>query len=103
MRKPPICVNQASTCERRALCECDAKFAREHAGRTGVFDVKYHIFYSTQWDTVNDVAACPRGGGGVRHPYCCITEDGTGPTPLYNAAIKACCFDGHVVNHVSLC
>merc|ERR1719270_824772 len=46
------------TCK-RALCECDAKFAREHVGQTGVFDEKYHMFWSTNnggtmWDPAND-------------------------------------------------
>ena len=98
----PVCGDQAGTCQ-RALCECDAKFAREHAGQTGVFDIKYHKFYSTTWDPVNDDAACPRGGGGVRDPQCCTPKDGTGPALLYNAAIKDCCSDGRVVNHGSLC
>lgn len=98
----PVCGDQAGTCK-RALCECDAEFAREHAGQTGVFDVKYHKFYSTTWDPVNDDAACPRGGGGVRDPQCCTPKDGTGPALLYNAVIKDCCSDGRVVNHGSLC
>ena len=54
----------------------------------------------TTWDPVNDDAACPRGGGRVRDPQGCTPEDGTSPVLLYNAA---CCCDGRVGNHVSLC
>lgn len=102
-----VCTNEANTCE-RAICECDAKFAREHAGKTGVFDVKYHQFYSTtnggaMWDPANDDAACKHGGGGVHDPQCCTSDDGTGPALLYNAAIKACCSDGRIMNDVSQC
>ena len=102
-----VCRNRPNTCE-RALCECDAKFAREHVGQTGVFDEKYHMFWSTNnggtmWDPANDDAACPRGGGGVYDPQCCAPEDGTGPALLYNAATKACCADGRVVTDASQC
>ena len=102
-----VCRNRPNTCE-RALCECDAKFAREHVGQTGVFDEKYHMFWSTNnggtmWDPANDDAACPRGGGGVYDPQCCAPEDGTGPALLYNAASKACCADGRVVTDASQC
>merc|ERR1711990_1187242 len=36
------CRDNAGRCA-RALCECDAKFAREHAGSNHVFDIKYHM------------------------------------------------------------
>jgi len=103
----PVCKNQAGSCE-RALCECDAKFAREHVAQTGVFDNKYHMFWSTNnggamWDPANDDAACPRGGGGPYDPECCAPADGTGPALLYNAATKACCSDGRVVTDASQC
>jgi len=103
----PVCKNRANTCE-RALCECDAKFAREHVAQTGVFDEKYHMFWSTNnggamWDPANDNSACPRGGSGPHQPECCAPADGTGPAVLYNAATKACCNDGRVVTDASQC
>ena len=104
-----VCEDRENTCE-RAICECDAKFAREHVGQTGVFDEKYHMFLSTinggtMWDPVDDDAACSHGGGGggVNNPQCCAPEDGTGPAILYNAATKACCSDGRVVTDASQC
>ena len=42
----PVCKDSANTCD-RALCECDAKFAKEHVGAKDVFDIKYHMFWST--------------------------------------------------------
>ena len=35
-----VCKDPAGSCG-RAICECDAKFAREHVGHIGVFDEKY--------------------------------------------------------------
>ena len=101
------CKDAGNTCD-RALCECDAKFAREHVGQTGVFDEKYHMFWSTNnggamWDPANDSDACPRGGGGVYDPQCCIDDAGEGAALLYNAATKACCSDGRVVQDASAC
>jgi hypothetical protein len=70
-----VCRDDAGTCD-RALCECDAKFAREHVGSKDVFDVKYHMFWSTtnnypMWDPKNDSSACPTGGAGAYDPQCC--------------------------------
>ena len=101
------CKDDGNTCD-RALCECDAKFAREHVAQTGVFDEQYHMFWSTNnggamWDPANDDAACPRGGGGVYDPQCCVDEAGEGAALLYNAATKACCSDGRVVQDASAC
>lgn len=102
-----VCRDRGNTCK-RSLCECDAKFAREHAGATHVFDNKYHMFWSTNnggemWDPANDDGACPRGGGGAYDPQCCAPEDGLGPALLYNAEAKACCSDGRVVADASQC
>jgi len=101
------CKDAGNTCD-RALCECDAKFAREHVAQTGVFDEQYHMFWSTNnggamWDPANDDAACPRGGGGVYDPQCCVDDAGEGAALLYNAATKACCSDGRVVQDASAC
>ena len=40
------CRDGVDSCD-RALCECDAKFAREHVGAKDVFTEKYHMFWST--------------------------------------------------------
>ena len=99
------CRDRANTCD-RALCECDAKFAREHNGAKGVYTDKYHMFWSTSegydmWDPENDPAACPRDGSGPYEPECC--GGGDGPFVLYNAARKACCADGRVVADAAQC
>jgi len=99
------CRDQPDTCK-RALCECDAKFAREHNAAKDVFDMQYHMFWSTSngyqmWDPANDAAACPRHGNGVYEPACC---GGSGtPFTLYNGARKACCADGRVVRDANDC
>jgi len=95
-----ICKDSAGSCK-RSLCECDAMFARQHAPVTGVFDQKYHMFWSTtagyeMWDPQSDPHTfCPRNGGGPYVPECCGGE--TTPFILYNAASnKQCCPDGSV-------
>ena len=101
-----VCKDPAGSCG-RAICECDAKFAREHVGHIGVFDEKYQIYGANGeflWSPVSDDATCsPGGGGGVYDPECCTHEDGTGPALLFNAASKACCSDGRVVIDASKC
>lgn len=93
------CKNNVDTCE-RDLCECDALFARQHVGAKDVFDVQFHMFWSTNnggqmWDPENDYAACPRGGSGAYDPQCCKADGGA--WHLYNAVSKDCCADGRVV------
>ena len=57
-----VCRDDPNSCD-RAICECDAMFARHHVGATGAFDSKYHMFLSVQgWDPVNDSSACPTSG-----------------------------------------
>lgn len=99
------CRDGEDTCD-RALCECDAMFAKAHVAKKDVFDVKYHMFWSTSegyemWDPENDPAACPRNGGGPYEPECC--GGGAKPYVLYNAARKAFCDDGRVVADVAQC
>jgi len=99
------CRDGEDSCD-RALCECDAKFAREHVGAKDVFTNKYHMFWSTSdgypmWDPENDKSQCPRNGGGVYEPECC--GGGSVPFVLYNSANKSCCDDGRVVKDVSQC
>jgi len=103
------CKDGKNTCD-RAICECDAKFAREHQPVTSVFDNKYHMFWSTNnggvmWDPENNPDACPRGHGGghglPNQPECC---GGYGkPYILYNANRKVCCADGRVANEATGC
>ena len=75
-------------------------FAKAHVAKKDVFDVKYHMFWSTtnnypMWDPKADPSACPRNGGGVYEPDCCGGE--TTPFILYNVASnKQCCPDGSV-------
>jgi len=95
------CRNNAGTCE-RDLCECDAMFARQHVAKKDVFDVQYHMFWSTNdggemWDPKNDPDACPRGGGGPYTPECCQAADNSSPFILYNSDTKTCCSDGRVI------
>jgi hypothetical protein len=102
-----VCRDDAGTCG-RALCECDAKFAREHVGSTHVFDNKYHMFWSTSngypmWDPKNNPADCPTGGGGAYLPQCCQNKAKTTPFLLYNAEAKKCCNDGKVVKNREEC
>ena len=58
------CKNNPNSCE-RALCECDAQFARDHVAKKDVFDPQYHLFWSTNdggemWDPTDN---CARGFG----------------------------------------
>ena len=58
------CKNNPNSCE-RALCECDAQFARDHVVKKDVFDPQYHLFWSTNdggdmWDPKDN---CARGFG----------------------------------------
>lgn len=103
----PVCKDDADTCG-RALCECDAKFAREHVAKKDVFDNKYHMFWSTNnggemWDPATNPQNCPRGGGGAYDPQCCTNDAKTSPFLLYNAESKHCCADGSVKSQNETC
>jgi hypothetical protein len=102
-----VCKDDAGTCD-RALCECDAKFAREHQAETHVFSNEYHMFWSTtngfpMWDPKNNPSNCPTGGGGAYDPQCCQNNAKTSPFLLYNAEAKKCCGNGHVVKNNESC
>lgn len=86
-----MCTDPNNTCK-RALCECDAKFAADHASKASVFDSKYHTFES-DWKPEN---SCPSGSGGSNDPQCCTNSDKSSPFILYNAEHKECCTDGQV-------
>jgi len=101
------CKDKSRTCK-RALCECDALLARSHNAKKDVFDIKYHMFWSTQhghpmWDPKNDSSQCPRGGGGIYIPECCSNSKMTLPFILYNSHNKKCCNDGRVVPNDAQC
>ena len=103
----PVCKDAAGTCG-RSLCECDAMFAKAHNGVKDVFDIKYHMFWSTtqgypMWDPKNDNSQCPSGGGGPYVPECCSNREHTTPFILYNSATKVCCQSGKVVSDASQC
>jgi len=102
-----VCKNNLGSCE-RDLCECDAMFAKAHVAKKDVFDVKYHMFWSTtnnypMWDPANDASLCPSGGGGVFEPQCCQADDKSTPFIWFNAASKTCCSDGRVVASANQC
>ena len=77
-----------SACKRK-LCECDAKFARDHVSKAHVFNTDYHLFWSTLPGGWEPRDSCPRGGGGPYDPQCCGTPTTAGV--LFNAASKKCC------------
>ena len=87
-----VCRNDEGTCE-RALCECDAMFAREHVAASDVYTDDNHMFYSkTGWNPEEECIA----GGGSTDPKCCGTP--AGPYFLFNGnnPNKKCCADGTV-------
>merc|ERR1711892_1305407 len=86
------CTDEPNSCK-RALCECDSRFANEHAKKTNPFDASYHSFESN-WDPTS---SCSAGTRGIRHdPKCCSNSDTTSPFSLYNHNYKECCSDGKV-------
>jgi len=86
------CTDEPNSCK-RALCECDSRFANEHAKKTNHFDASYHSFESN-WDPTS---SCSAGTRGIRHdPKCCSNSDTTSPFSLYNHNYKECCSDGKV-------
>jgi len=98
------CRDKGNTCE-RALCECDAQFARDHVAKKDVFDPSFHLFWSTNdggemWEPKGN---CPRGAGGPYEPQCCTPNDGEGPAILFNAKNRHCCPDGRVVFNPVAC
>lgn len=87
-----LCRNDEGSCE-RALCECDAMFAREHVAASAVYTDDNHMFYSkTGWNPEEECIA----GGGSTDPKCCGTP--AGPYFLFNGnnPNKKCCADGTV-------
>jgi len=92
------CQDKKNSCKRQ-LCECDAMFARDHVKQKHVFNMDYHMFWSsTGWDPKEN---CPQGGGGIYVPECC---GGSGkPFYLYNSANHVCCANGKPAKSESQC
>jgi len=93
------CRDDANTCE-RALCECDAQFARDHAKAEEVFDFRYHSYYASEnggsWIARDE---CPKSGGVrtlTQNPQCCTNSANTKPFQIYNANLKDCCANGSI-------
>lgn len=90
------CTDSADTCQ-RSLCECDAKFAKDHMKTKDVFDPLFQTFYASpdgkeMWHAREK---CPRSGTrGLYNPQCCTNSDKTSPYVLYNAALRVCCPNG---------
>lgn len=87
-----VCRDDAGSCN-RALCECDAMFAREHVNSVASYTDDYNMFYSqTGWDPEDQCVS----GGGSTDPQCCGLPDG--PYTLFNGnnPNKKCCADGTV-------
>lgn len=81
-----FCKDTPDTCK-RALCECDLQFAKEHVRTKDVFDDKYHMFWSVSgWEPKEQ---CFPQGTPPYIPKCCGVPGN--PFVLYNAANKYCC------------
>lgn len=87
-----FCRDSVNSCD-RALCECDLAFAKAHVSEAHVFNIDYHMFWSTLPNGWEPEDNCPRSGPGPYEPKCCGKPGN--PFVLYNAAQKQCC-DGEV-------
>merc|ERR1719499_251170 len=93
------CRDPANSCD-RALCECDAQFAKAHNAAKDVFTNEYHMFWSTtegypMWDPENDNSQCPRGGNGPYVPECC----GGNGSPFVKTSLAALCALANWASH----
>lgn len=80
-----ICENNVDTCK-RAICECDLQFAKNHVETKQYFNRDFHFFHSqTGW---NPEADCPASGG-TSQPECCGNSNG--PFAIFNALKAVCC------------
>ena len=93
------CNNPKNTCE-RALCECDAAFAAEHANHVDVFNVDFHLFNSPfGWEPTDQ---CMRGPENVaqanefarldQDPSCCGGNENA--FKIFNPRHQDCCSNG---------
>ena len=81
-----FCKDTPDSCK-RALCECDLQFAKDHVSVAHHFSTDYHLFWSTTgW---NPEENCPGTPGGPVDIQCCGRSDG--PYSLFNALNKKCC------------
>ena len=81
-----FCKDQPDTCK-RALCECDLQFGKNHVAHKDVFKTDYHMFWSVSGWEPEDM--CIKEGSPPYHPKCCGTPGK--PYILFNAAKKSCC------------
>ncbi|CBY41895.1 unnamed protein product [Oikopleura dioica] len=87
------CGDEAGTCA-RAICECDLRFAKNHAEKKESYNEEIHSFYSPS--NFDDRVYCPANRGKsnrVADRQCC--GGNTKPFLLYDANVKSCC-DGVV-------
>lgn len=83
---------------KRALCECDAQFAKAHDAVKDVFDKQYHTFWSSMdagaaWDPAAGDGCLAAGNGPVDHKCCGVVD---GPHTIFNSNKKDCCLNGEV-------
>ena len=65
-----VCKDSTNSCN-RALCECDLQFAKAHAEKFQVFNVEFHLFWTTLPNGWEPHDSCPRSGNGPHDPQCC--------------------------------
>jgi len=109
----PTCLNPTNSCD-RALCECDKKFAKEHAEQKDIYDDKFHLFWSPglEWDPIAK-GSCPKvprpdnnnggKGGNSNHSQikCCGGEGN--PFVHYDARQRMCCDNGKTSDNAVGC
>jgi len=92
-----ICKDKGNTCK-RALCECDAMFARAHVGVKDVWTTDYHGFWANNNEgfDADNTDNCSAGPGSD-DMQCCTNGDITSPYLWYNAYKYQCCPNGQTV------
>jgi len=97
-----VCKDKADTCG-RALCECDAMFAKEHLAVRGVWDQQYHGFWGPNGGFDHeDPDNCPSGAGSA-DMQCCNNSDISAPFLWYNADKYQCCPNGKTIEIGDFC
>ena len=99
-----VCKNKPNTCD-RALCECDALFAKVHVAAKDVWTSDHHLFYSTTdpaWEGPDNTDQCVSNPG-APVMECCTNQDISSPFIWYNSNNKQCCPDGTVIENGQFC
>merc|ERR1711953_334 len=94
----PVCKDAEGSCG-RALCECDRQFAINHVAKKDVFNIDYHMFWTTTGFDSN--IQCVSTPGPKPDPQCC--NNPAGPYTLYNANTKQCCDNYEVKPNSDTC